>query len=154
VVVDMLATDLLRSRMRDADTPDHLAQNRAFWGSRAADWIAPGRGDWARSEPAWGIWAVPESTLGVLPDVAGLDVIELGCGTAYVSAWLARAGARPVGLDTTGAQLATARDLQRELGLRFPLLLATAEAVPLAAERFDLAISAYGACLWADPGRW
>src|SRR5262249_52567754 len=106
------------------------------------------------SEPVWGIWGVPESTLGVLPGVAGLDTIELGCGTAYVSAWLARAGGRPVGLDPTAAQLATAAELQREFGLRFPLLLATAEAVPLAAGRFDLAISEYGACLWADPLRW
>jgi SAM-dependent methyltransferase len=152
--VDSAADELLRSRMSDGDASDHLAQNRAFWGSRAADWIAPGRRGWARSEPVWGIWGVPESTLGVLPDVAGMDVIELGCGTAYVSAWLARAGARPIGLDPTAAQLATARDLQREFGFRFPLLLATAEAAPLAAGRFDLAISEYGACLWADPSRW
>jgi SAM-dependent methyltransferase len=140
--------------MSGGDASDHLAQNRAVWSSWAADYVAPGRRGWARSDRVWGIWGVPESTLGVLPDVAGLDVIELGCGTAYVSAWLARAGARPVGLDPTAAQLATARNLQREFGLRFPLVLATAEAAPLAAERFDLAISEYGACLWADPVRW
>ena len=141
--------------MSDGDpASDHLAQNRAVWSSRALDYIAPGRRDWARNEPAWGIWSIPESTLGVLPDVQGTDVVELGCGTAYVSAWLARAGARPFALDPTKAQLATASDLQREFGLRFPLLLATAEAVPLADERFDLAISEYGACLWADPSRW
>jgi 2-polyprenyl-3-methyl-5-hydroxy-6-metoxy-1,4-benzoquinol methylase len=33
----------------------------------------------------------------------------VGCGTGYVSAWLARLGARPVGLDNSAAQLATAR---------------------------------------------
>ena len=37
----------------------------------------------------------------MLPDVAGNDVVELGCGTAYFSAWLARRGARPVGVDVT-----------------------------------------------------
>lgn len=43
-----------------------------------------------------GVWGVPESDLGVLPsDVAGLDAVEMGCGTAYVSAGLARRGARP-----------------------------------------------------------
>ena len=26
-----------------------------------------------------------------------MDAIELGCGTAYVSAWLAARGAKPVG---------------------------------------------------------
>jgi len=45
---------------------------------------------------------VPDSELHVLPeDLAGKDAIELGCGTAYVSAWLARRGARVVGLDTS-----------------------------------------------------
>jgi len=140
--------------MSAADASDHLAQNRAVWSAWARDYVATGRRDWARSEPVWGIWSVPESTLRVLPDVGGADVIELGCGTAYVSAWLARAGARPVALDPTRAQLATAGELQREFGLGFPLLLATAEAVPLAGGCFDVAISEYGACLWADPYRW
>ena len=51
-----------------------------------------------------------------LGDVDGLDVVELGCGTAYVSAWLARRGARPVGVDVTPAQLETARRCQAETG--------------------------------------
>jgi SAM-dependent methyltransferase len=54
---------------------------------------------WAAGEITWGIFNVPEIQLGVLGDVSGLDVVELGCGTAYLSAWLARRGARPVGVD-------------------------------------------------------
>jgi SAM-dependent methyltransferase len=102
----------------------------------------------------WGLWAVPESELRVLGDVAGLDVVELGCGTAYVSAWLARRGARPVGVDPTPAQLETARAMQAEFGLEFPLYEAAAEDVPLADASFDLAVSEYGASIWADPYRW
>jgi len=83
-----------------------------------------------------------------------LDVIELGCGTAYISAWLARRGARPVGVDTSEAQLATARALQEDFGLEFPLIQANAEEVPLKAASFDLAISEYGASIWCDPYRW
>ena len=64
--------------------------------------------------------------LGTLGEVEGLDVVELGCGTAYVSAWLARRGARPVGVDVTPAQLATARRCQAETGIVFPLLEASA----------------------------
>ena len=30
---------------------------------------------------------------GILPDVRGMDVLDLGCGTAYWSAWLARRAA-------------------------------------------------------------
>jgi SAM-dependent methyltransferase len=58
------------------------------------------------------------------PDLAGIDSLKLGCGTAYISAWLARRGARPVGLDNSAAQLATAAALQDRFGLRFPLIRA------------------------------
>ena len=75
---------------------------------------------------------MPETQVRALPDVDGLDVVELGCGTAYVSAWLARRGARPIGVDLSENQLATARALQKEHGLEFPLLHASAEQVPLA----------------------
>jgi SAM-dependent methyltransferase len=36
----------------------------------------------------------------------------------------------------------------------FPLLLASAEQVPLADASFDLVISEYGASIWCDPYRW
>ena len=90
----------------------------------------------------------------MLPDVDGLDVIELGCGTAYWSAWLARRGARPVGLDNSSRQLATARVFQEEFDLRFPLVHADAERAPFRDESFDLAFSEYGAAIWCDPYRW
>ncbi len=133
--------------------PEHVARNRAYWDRAAPDWEAGGRRNWA-SEPSWGLWGIPESEVRLLPDVAGSDVIELGCGTAYVSAWLARRGARVVGLDNSERQLETARRLQREHGLEFPLHLGNAEATPFADASFDLAISEYGAAIWCDPYAW
>lgn len=109
---------------------------------------------WTQAEITWGIWGVPESQLRVLPDVAGLDCLELGCGTAYVSAWLARRGARVVGVDVTPAQLETARRCQATLGVDFPLIEASAEEVPLPDWSFDLVHSEYGASIWCDPYRW
>jgi ubiquinone/menaquinone biosynthesis C-methylase UbiE len=103
---------------------------------------------------SYGVFGVPESRVQVLGDVAGLDVVDLGCGTGYVSAWLMRQGARPVGVDPTPAQLATAREMQKEFGLEFPLVEAVAESVPLPDASFDLAISEYGASIWADPAQW
>ncbi len=134
---------------------DHVERNRATWNEWAAEFVSPGERSWASTEPYWGIWAVPEGDLHVLPaDLDGKDTIELGCGTGYVSAWLARRGARPIGIDVSREQLATARRLQAEHGLRFPLLEGNAEELPFPDGRFDLAISEYGACLWADPYRW
>ena len=134
--------------------PDHAARNRAAWDVWAQEYEEPGRRNWAADEPRWGIWGIPESRLHVLPPVAGLDTIELGCGTAYVSAWLARGGARPVGIDNSERQLASARRFQGDFGLEFPLLHGNAEQVRLPDRSFDLAISEYGASIWADPYLW
>jgi SAM-dependent methyltransferase len=135
---------------------DHVAVNRRYWDDRLAEWFgARARVHWAATEPFWGIWNIPQSQLAVLPDnVTGQDAVELGCGTAYVSAWLARRGARPIGLDISAQQLATARVMQAEFGLTFPLILADAEHVPLRAACADLLISEYGAAIWCDPYRW
>jgi SAM-dependent methyltransferase len=112
------------------------------------------RRNWSTDEITWGLWGLREDDLRVLPDMAGLDVVELGCGTAYFSAWLARRCARPVGVDVTPAQLDTARAMQAEFGLDFPLVEASAEDVPLPDASFDLAVSEYGASIWCDPDKW
>ena len=91
-------------------TEEHVRLNREKWEEAAAEYVEAGERNWAAEEPTWGIWGVPESLLHVLPEeLSGKDAVELGCGTAYVSAWLAKRGARPVGVDLTTAQLATAR---------------------------------------------
>jgi SAM-dependent methyltransferase len=90
----------------------------------------------------------------VLPEVSGLDTVELGCGTGYVSAWLVRRGARPVGIDNSSKQLATAAAFQREFALTFPLIHGNAERTPFPDGCFDLAISEYGAAIWCDPHVW
>jgi ubiquinone/menaquinone biosynthesis C-methylase UbiE len=133
---------------------EHAARNQESWAREAENYVAGAERNWAASEIAWGIVKAPESEVGLLGDVAGRDVVELGCGTAYVSAWLARRGARVVGVEVTEEQLATARRMQREHGFEFPLVHASAEDVPLPDESFDLAVSEYGASIWCDPDLW
>jgi ubiquinone/menaquinone biosynthesis C-methylase UbiE len=135
---------------------ESVAANREHWTRRNAEYTdARAHDTWLDDEITWGEWHVPERHVRVLPThLAGLDVVELGCGTAYVSAWLARRGARPVGVDPTPAQLETARRCQRELGIEFPLVEAAAESVPLPDDSFDLAVSEYGASIWAEPRLW
>ncbi len=135
---------------------EDLAVNRALWTASNADYTdAQASAAWQQPAMDWGVWKVPESQVHALPeDVRGLDVVELGCGTAYISAWFVRRGARAVGVDPTPAQLATARRCQAELGLHFPLVDAPAERVPLPDASFDLAVSEYGASIWADPEAW
>ena len=137
------------------ELPEYVIRNREAWRDMAADFVASGERHWAEQEPSWGVWCMPEAELDLLPDdLDGKDAIELGCGTAYVSAWLMRRGARVVGIDNCEEQLVTARRLQGEHGLEFPLIHGNAETVPLPDESFDFAISEYGVCIWADPARW
>jgi SAM-dependent methyltransferase len=131
------------------------AANRELWTQVNAEYADEHAvQEWAAEDIAWGVFSVAERELGVLGDVSGLDVVELGCGTAYFSAWLARRGARPAGVDLTPAQLATARRCQDRFGIWFPLIEADAADVPLADGSFDLAVSECGASLWCDPARW
>jgi ubiquinone/menaquinone biosynthesis C-methylase UbiE len=135
--------------------PDYVARNRAVWTKTNEEFTdAAATRSWGEGDIGWGVFGVPESAVGVLGDVSGLDVIELGCGTAYFSAWLARRGARAVGVDVTPAQLDTARRCMDASEIEFPLVEASAEEVPLPSGSFDLAVSEYGASLWCDPERW
>jgi SAM-dependent methyltransferase len=110
---------------------------------------------WAHPGILWGVFAIPEEQVGALPaELAGLDVVELGCGTAYFGAWLAKRGARVTGVDPTPAQLETARRMMASSGLELALVEAPGEDVPLPDGSFDLAVSEYGASLWADPYKW
>ena len=142
--------------MTDTDLPDSIAANVAGWSQTNAEYTdAQAEGAWQPQELAWGVFQVREDAIGSpMGDVDGRDVVELGCGTAYFSAQLARRGARPVGVDPTPAQLDTARRMMDRTGIRFPLVEAPGERVPLPDASFDLAVSEFGASLWADPALW
>ena len=133
---------------------DHAKQNRAQWDAWAPNFLEAGKRAWTQAEPTWGVWSVPESELHVLDDVAGKDVLEAGCGTAHWSAWVARRGAKVVGLDNSPKQIENARMLQREHGLDFPIHLGSAEDMPFDDASFDIVFSEYGASIWCDPYVW
>ncbi len=139
-----------------AELSDDARRNREAWTQANAEYTdrAGDRRLGARGDHLGRVRGPGVARSGRSATSDGLDVVELGCGTAYVSAWLARRGARPVGVDVTPAQLATARRCQEETGIVFPLVEASAEDVPLPSESFDLAISEYGASIWCDPHRW
>lgn len=139
-----------------SDLPDYAIAARRHWTESNAKYTdAKARESWAREEIAWGVFKNLESDIRILPDMHGLEVVELGCGTAYFGAWLKKHGAkRVVGVDITPAQLDTARRMNAEFGLGLELIEANAEDVPLPDASFDIAFSEYGASIWCDPYRW
>ena len=97
------------------------------------------------------MWRIPETELRVLGDVAGLDVLELGCGAAQWSIALATRGARVTGLDASTEQLRHAREAIAAAGVDVELVHASAEEVPLPDGSFDVVFCDHGAIGWADP---
>jgi 2-polyprenyl-3-methyl-5-hydroxy-6-metoxy-1,4-benzoquinol methylase len=88
---------------------DYIEKNRAAWERWARESVAQGRKAWNDRELCWGLWNMPESDLGLVEGLApNSDALELGCGTASISAWLARRGMRPVAVDFSRRQLENA----------------------------------------------
>jgi SAM-dependent methyltransferase len=153
-----------RRQVREDGTvtrPEDVAHNRQLWDQlsgavSAADGLDRWRGDGVR----WGLSGTPEVVLGVLGEVAGRTVVELGCGVAPLSAHLARQGARVIAVDLSWVQLATARSAQAAPPAgggpvpRFPLLQADAERLPLADCSADLVLSEHGVAAWCEPEAW
>jgi SAM-dependent methyltransferase len=132
---------------------EYERRNRAFWDADADDYQAA-HGDVLAEHPkAWGVWRIPEVDVRALGDVAGLDVLEYGCGAAQWSIALARDGARMVGLDQSRAQLHHATTLDRAAGTGVRFVCASAEAVPLAGASFDVVFCDHGAMSFCDPYR-
>lgn len=135
-------------------SPRHVRKNRRYWDGASDDYQSlHGRQLNRFDRAAWGVWSIPESRVNALGDVRGLDVLEYGCGAAQWSIWLARQGARPVGLDLSMRQLEHATHLVARAGTRVPLVNADAEAAPFADGSFDLVMCDHGATTFADPSR-
>ncbi len=132
----------------------HVRKNRRYWEGVSEEYQRKHARQLNRFDrPRWGVWGIPESTLRVLGEVRGLDVLEYGCGAGQWSIALARMGARPVGLDLSQAQLRHAVELMARAGVRFPLVHADAEHTPFADRSFDVVMCDHGAMTFADPQR-
>lgn len=130
----------------------HIRLNRSNWNRTADEYQREHASQLNRFDrPGWGVWEIPESTLDVLGDLRGKDVLEFGCGGGQWSIALARWGARPVGLDLSIRQLGHAQRLMGGAGARFPLVNANAERTPFADASFDVVFCDHGAMSFADP---
>jgi ubiquinone/menaquinone biosynthesis C-methylase UbiE len=93
----------------------------------------------------WGPEGLTEAEAGVLGDVAGRDVLEVGSGAGQCTRWVVANGGRGVGLDLSFRQLQHARRIDDETGVRVPSVLGTATQLPFADDAFDVVFSSFGA---------
>ncbi len=113
---------------------------------RTADQYQAEHGDFLRDVGfVWSPEGLDEADARLLGDVAGKRVLEVGCGAGQCGRWLVTQGARPVGFDLSLRQLHHSHRIDRDSGVRLPVVCATATDVPFADSSVDVAFSAYGA---------
>ncbi|MEC3974152.1 class I SAM-dependent methyltransferase [Amycolatopsis sp. H20-H5] len=121
------------------------AANLAWWDADADDYQATHGEFLGDADFVWCPEGLREADVALLGDVRGQRVLEVGCGQAACSRWLAGQGAHPVATDLSAGMLRHAAAGNERTGQAVPLVQANAERLPLASGSFDAACSAFGA---------
>jgi SAM-dependent methyltransferase len=132
-------------RHRAVTAAETVSANRRDWDAGADDYQAEHGGFLGDVGFVWCPEGIDEGSAGLLGDVTGRRVLEVGCGAAQCSRWLTGRGASAVGVDLSLRQLQHARRIDEATGVAVPVVCATAESLPLASDSFDAACSAFGA---------
>jgi SAM-dependent methyltransferase len=127
--------------------------SRGWWDGEADDYQAE-HGEFLRDDGfIWCPEGLDEADAHLLGEVAGRNVLEVGCGAGQCGRWLAAQGASVAGFDLSHRQLQHSRRIDLSTGGALPVVQADAEVLPFADGSFDLACSAFGALPFvADAG--
>jgi ubiquinone/menaquinone biosynthesis C-methylase UbiE len=98
------------------------------------------------------LWPLGERIVRRAALAPGEDVLDVACGTGNAALRAAQAGARVTAVDITPELLEEGRRLAAESGLDVEWLEGDAEALPVAAGRFDVVLSVMG-CMFAPRHR-
>jgi 2-polyprenyl-3-methyl-5-hydroxy-6-metoxy-1,4-benzoquinol methylase len=127
----------------DPTTGDHVRRNRESWEHDSAAYQGRNAAQLNRWDVlGWGVYDTPEDEVHALGDVAGLDVLEYGCGACQLGIKVTRRGARVTGLDFSHAQLRQGLANMAETGVGFPVVEADGERTPMPASTWSSATTA------------
>lgn len=133
---------------RDAGQPESVRANRAWWDAEADDYYAEHGAFLGDLELTWGPEGLRESEACLLGELAGMRVLEIGCGAAQGSRWVAAQGAAAVvASDVSAGMLARARRINATVAdpaSRVPLVQCDGAALPFPDAAFDVVFTAYG----------
>ena len=131
---------------RPAGAQESARANRLWWDSAATEYYAEHGAMLGDADFLWCPEGLREADAGLLGDVAGRAVLEMGCGAAQAGRWLVTQGARVTAFDVSLGQLRQARALDAASGVRVDRLVqADAQFLPFLGDSFDLVCSAFGA---------
>jgi SAM-dependent methyltransferase len=111
---------------------DHRQAGR-YWEANAPAWTLLARQGWdvyrdAVNTPAF---------LALLPDIAGRQGLDIGCGEGHNTRLLRERGARMFGVDIAPAFVRAADEIERGVSPRIPYAAASAVELPFAPGQFD-----------------
>jgi SAM-dependent methyltransferase len=129
---------------RPAGDEESVRANRRWWDAAAPAYLAEHGADLGDADFLWCPEGLREADAHLLGEVAGRQVLEIGCGSAPCARWLRAAGADVLAMDLSAGMLARAARLNRSTGIDVPLLQADAGRLPLAGGVLDVVCSAFG----------
>ena len=115
-----------RPAKRQADQLTSQRANRRWWHADADDYHALHGGFLGDADFVWCPERLREADVGLLGQLAGRRVLEVGCGSAPCSRWLAHQGAQVVAFDLSGGMLRHAVTAATRTGIGVPLVQADA----------------------------
>ncbi len=134
-----------RPRRLGADQAVSRAANRRWWDADAGAYHAEHGEFLGDLDFVWCPENLREADARLLGDVAGRRVLEVGCGSAPCSRYLATQGAEVVAFDLSAGMLAFAGAAAERTSVTVPLVQADVCEMPFADDSFDAAFSAFGA---------
>ncbi|WP_432524370.1 class I SAM-dependent methyltransferase [Kineococcus sp. SYSU DK006] len=148
---------------RPVSAAETVAAQRAWWDAEASTYraehgafLGDGR---PGSDLVWGPEGLREADAGLLGELEGRTVLEIGAGAAQCARWVAARGARVVATDLSLGMLREGRAVQGGAAAdgvdgaagsagsagAVPLLQCDARVLPFAADSFDVVFTSYGA---------
>jgi SAM-dependent methyltransferase len=116
------------------------------WWDTDADRYQDEHGDFlGDADFVWCPEGLREADAGLLGEVRGRRVLEVGCGAAAAARWLAGQGAQVVAVDLSAGMLRHAAQAAGRIGVRVPLVQADVLALPVRGGSIDVACTAFGA---------
>lgn len=135
----------VRVERRPVSEAESRAANGPDW-DRYADEYQATHGEFLGDAGfVWGPEGLTETEAGILGDVAGKRVLEVGSGAGQCSRWVRTQGGTSFGLDLSHRQLQHSRRLDEQTGVAVPSVLGTATDLPFAAGSFDIVFCSFGA---------
>lgn len=135
---------------RDIASDDNRHASRHWWDVDADNYQSEHGAFLGDVDFVWCPEGLREADAGLLGDLPGRRLLEVGCGAAAAARWLLTQGAEVIALDLSAGMLRHATEAADRTGIRPVLIQADAMALPLADESFDHAFTAFGAVPFVD----